>query len=183
MGDTIGKAASSKYKILCRGRKLVLGQIVDNIKGEEKVYDALIHPGAVVIVAIKDNEVLVERQYRPIIGRWIYELPAGTIEEGEDPSRTAERELLEETGYRANKIEYLGWFYTSPGTSTEVIHVFLARNLVRVNMPMQESDELIEIEWISLDDIWKFISKGAIVDAKTIAALALYDQKMKLHNK
>ncbi len=172
---------SSNYRVLCRGRKLVLGQIIDRIKGEEKVYDALIHPGAVVIVAIKDKkEVLIERQYRPIIGSWIYELPAGTIEEGEEPSITAERELLEETGYKAGKMEYLGWFYTSPGTSTEVIHVFLAKDLVRVSNPMQELDELIEIKWMAIDDVWRLISKGVIVDAKTIVALSLYNRKVEL---
>lgn len=171
----------SNYRVLCRGRKLVLGQIIDRIKGEEKVYDALIHPGAVVIVAIKDKkEVLIERQYRPIIGSWIYELPAGTIEEGEEPSITAERELLEETGYKAGKMEYLGWFYTSPGTSTEVIHVFLAKDLVRVSNPMQELDELIEIKWMAIDDVWRLISKGVIVDAKTIVALSLYNRKVEL---
>ena len=171
----------SNYRVLCRGRKLVLGQIIDRIKGEEKVYDALIHPGAVVIVAIKDKkEVLIERQYRPIIGSWIYELPAGTIEEGEEPSTTAERELLEETGYKAGKMEYLGWFYTSPGTSTEVIHVFLAKDLVRVSNPMQELDELIEIKWMAIDDVWRLISKGVIVDAKTIVALSLYNRKVEL---
>ena len=158
---------------ICRGRRLVLARIVDDVMGRSLVADALIHPGAVAVVAVNNGMVLLERQYRPVVGRWIYEIPAGTLEEEEDPEETAIREMVEETGYRPGVLRHLASFYTSPGTSTEVLHLFLAGELEHVGARPEE-DEVIEVLWVPLGKAISMILDGRINDAKTIIGLTLY---------
>ncbi len=168
-------------KVLCQGRKLALGQVVAEIRGRRVVFDALLHPGAVAILAVDEKgRVLLERQFRPIIGEWIYEVPAGTIEEGENPRETVRRELVEETGYEPGAIEHLVTMYTSPGTSKEKLHIYLAKDL-RYRGARPEQDELIETLWIPLDEALEMIKKGEIKDAKTIVALLYYKALYKEH--
>ena len=156
---------------LCRGRRLALERVIAEIRGRRVALDALRHPGAVAVLAVDDGgRVLLERQYRPVVGEWLYEVPAGTLEPREDPLETARRELLEETGYTASKWRRLLVFYTSPGVSTEVMHLYEARGL-SYQGARPEEDELIETVFVPLDKAIGMVWSGEIRDAKTIIAL------------
>ncbi|HEU97387.1 MAG TPA: NUDIX hydrolase [Fervidicoccus fontis] len=141
--------------------------------GTETYREIVRHPGAVVILAISGGSILLIKQYRHAIGKWIFELPAGTLEEGEDPGDAAERELAEETGYRAGAMKKLISFYSSPGISDEVLHLYLAEELEE-GRPSREQGELIDNVWIPLEDALKMIEKNEIEDAKTIVSILYY---------
>lgn len=129
------------------------------------------HPGAAMIVALTvDNHVLLERQFRYPVGRDFYELPAGKRDAGEDPLRTAQRELLEETGYRAQSWRHLGGTYPSVGYSSECIDLFLAQELEHVGANLDEG-EFLEVLEVPLQQAVQWIRDGQIIDVKTIAGL------------
>ena len=129
------------------------------------------HPGAVAIVALDaQNNALMVRQYRSGASRELLEIPAGTIEEGEDPSLCATRELKEETGYHALRWDNLGFFYSSPGFCTEKMYLYLARQLTR-GTASPDADEILRAEIIPLNQLIEQINRGEILDAKTIVGL------------
>ncbi len=129
------------------------------------------HRGAAVIVALDERQrVLMVRQYRSAAGRVLLEVPAGTLDSGEDPARCATRELKEETGYQAAQWEPLGYFYASPGFSTEKMYLFLARQLT-LQEAAPEEDEEIAVELVPLSQALERVASGEIVDAKTIVGL------------
>lgn len=126
------------------------------------------HPGCVVIVPrISKDRYLLIRQFRYATGGWIWEWPAGGIERGETLRQGAQRELMEEAGYRAGKITPLFHFYPTPGVSQEMMHLFLAENLKPGSLPGDE-DEEVEVHEFSFRQIEKMIEKKQILDAKTI---------------
>ncbi|MFZ8834416.1 MAG: NUDIX hydrolase [Candidatus Caldipriscus sp.] len=132
------------------------------------------HPGAVVIVPIlEDGKVIFERQFRFSFGDYILELPAGTLEEGEDPLECARRELLEETGYIAEDWEKVAEFYLAPGYSTEYMHLFFARKLKFLGGNLDEEED-IEILSLSREEILRSIERGEIRDAKSLVGSLLY---------
>jgi len=136
--------------------------------------ELVVHPGAVVILALTgSNEVVLIRNTRFGVGEELWELPAGTLEPSESPADCAARELCEETGYKAERIEPLAQFYSTPGFCTEQMHVFLARNLTAVGQAL-EPGEQIRVELVPLKDARAMMLKGEIVDGKTIAVLGLY---------
>ncbi|NMB08327.1 MAG: NUDIX hydrolase [Tissierellia bacterium] len=147
---------------------------VDTVELPDKKYskrEIVEHPGSVGIIAITDDGHLVlVKQFRKPVEKTLLEIPAGKIEINEEPKETALRELYEETGYRAEKIEYLFEFYTSPGFSNEKMYLFLATELIEGNAE-PEDDEYIEIEKIKLEDLIEMILKGEIVDSKTIIGI------------
>lgn len=129
------------------------------------------HPGAVAIVALdEERNVLMVRQWRMAADRVMLELPAGTLNPDEDPLACADRELQEETGCRAGRLERMGAFFVAPGYTTEKIHLFLATNLSESRLPMDD-DEFIEVERIPLDDAMRRVVTGEIEDGKTITGL------------
>jgi len=131
------------------------------------------HVGAVTLVPVDDqNRVWFVRQYRHPAGEVLLELPAGMIELGEAPLECARREIREETGMAAGRIEPIGEFYLAPGYSTEFMHVFLARDLRPDPLP-GDADEFISVEPIPLEVVLQMIENGKIHDAKTLAALML----------
>ena len=139
--------------------------------GRETTREVVEHPDCVVIVALdaQDN-VLMVRQLRQAVKQVMLEIPAGCIEPGEKPAQCALRELGEETGRIAGKMEELGGFYSSPGYSTEYMHLFLATELEPgPNTPGE--DEIMEVVTIPLNQIPVLISSGEIADAKSIAGL------------
>ena len=161
------------FRELCRGRRFVFGQVEAVIHGRRQVYDTLRHPGAVAVVAVDEaGRVLLERQYRPSVGEWLYEIPAGTLEPGESPEETARRELVEETGYEPGWLRLLARFYTSPGISTEEMYIYAAGDL-RKTEARPEEDELIETLWVPMDEALEMIKRGEIRDGKTVAGLLL----------
>ncbi len=129
------------------------------------------HRGAVAIVALDaEDRVLMVRQYRSAAARELLEIPAGTLEDGEDPALCATRELKEETGYMAALWEPLGYFYSSPGFSTERMYLYLARQLTQTEAAPEE-DEAITVETVPLAEAMDQIERGQIVDAKSILGL------------
>jgi ADP-ribose pyrophosphatase len=126
------------------------------------------HPGAVIIAPLVNSEtVILIRQFRPAVGRYIYELPAGTIDAPEKPLSAAKRELLEETGFTAKKFKKLGSIYPVPGYSTEVIHIFKAEGLT-AGKSNPEDYEVIETQSMSRSQVKRLFQQGKLMDAKSI---------------
>ena len=134
------------------------------------------HPGAVVILPIVDiDHLCLIQNFRVAVGRKLLELPAGTLDRGEDPQVAAERELTEETGYRARRWQPLHQFYLSPGILDERMHLFLATEL-EAGMPAREPGEEIENVVLGWDEALRLVYRGEIEDAKTIVGLLLGQQ-------
>jgi ADP-ribose pyrophosphatase len=150
--------------------------------GKEATRDIVRHNGSVVILAIdnttnkRDPWIVVERQYRHAAGRFLWELPAGKLEPGEDVLLGAQRELEEETGYRAKKWKQLVEYYASPGFLGESMKIFLAEGLIAGDAHPDE-DERIELRLVKLSEVLKMIEKGAILDGKTLTGVLLYARK------
>ena len=141
--------------------------------GHETRFDIVEHPGSVVILPIDDQgNLLFVRQYRHAAGLDLLELPAGTLDKGEAPNACASREVREETGMAAEKMEHLGGFYLAPGYATEYMHVYLATGLH--SDPLEaDADEFLTVEVIPLGQALEMASHGQIPDAKSLAAILL----------
>jgi ADP-ribose pyrophosphatase len=134
------------------------------------------HNGAVAIVAVNsDNKILLVKQYRKAIDEIMIEIPAGKLEKEESPYECAKRELIEETGFRSNKMDKIFEIITSPGFCDEKIHLFIAKEL-QVDYMDCDDDEFIDVIEVSIDDAMDMIYKGIIKDSKTI--IGLYHYKM-----
>lgn len=161
--------SSPKFEVIIDKFKLPNGKEVD------KAY--VKHRGSVVILPFINKETIVMiKQYRPIINKWLYELPAGTINEGETEEETAKRELEEETGYQARSLTKLFSFYVSPGITTEVMHVIIAKELVKTSQRLEEY-EIIEPFEIKLKDAIEMVLDGKIEDGKTMLTLLFVSEK------
>ena len=147
---------------------------VDRVRlpnGRESSREIVEHNGAVAIVALDgEGNVLLVRQYRKAVERTLLEIPAGTLEAGEEPLKCAHRELQEETGYMAGKMEHLGGFYSAPGFCTEYLTLYLATDLTP-GPSNAEADEDIELVRLPLAQTRDLIASGAICDAKSIIGL------------
>jgi ADP-ribose pyrophosphatase len=147
--------------------------------GKPSERDVIRHNGSVVILAIDSSKskknpwIVVERQYRHAANQFLWELPAGKLDPGEDPLAGAKRELAEETGYSAKKWKPLVEYYASPGFLGESMKVFIAEGLVAGDAH-PEADEDIDFRLVKLSDVLKMIEKGAILDGKTLTSVLLY---------
>jgi ADP-ribose pyrophosphatase len=131
------------------------------------------HGGAVAIVPIDgEGNVILVRQYRHAAGRILLEIPAGTLNKGEDPDLCAAREMQEETGYKPGKLQKIGGIFVAPGYTSEYIHLYLATDLSASRLTMDD-DEFIEAEALPIEEVVRRIRTGEIVDAKTISAVLL----------
>ncbi len=132
------------------------------------------HGGAAAMLALdEDNKILFVRQYRRSARKETLELPAGTIEKGEEPIVCATREIEEETGYKATNITPLFNMYSAIGFCTEIIHTFLCTGLIPSKQSL-DKDEFINVERYTLDEVVSLIIKGEICDGKTISAIFYY---------
>ena len=131
---------------------------------------------AVILPLREDGTVVMIRNWRFAVQERLLELPAGRIDEGEEPAAGAHRDLAEETGFTAGRMELLGWYYSAPGTSDEKMYAFLATDL-RPGPQKLERYEQIDLEPVRLENVKPMIADGSIHDAKTIAAFALYWMK------
>jgi ADP-ribose pyrophosphatase len=139
------------------------------------------HPGAAVIVPILPNgHVVLERQYRYPLHQTFIELPAGKIDANEEVLSTGQRELLEETGYTAKNWVKLGLQHPCIGYSNEVIHIYLATDLV-IGSHQRDEDETLEVFEAKFTDCLSMIQNGEITDGKTIVALFLAEKYLQLH--
>jgi 8-oxo-dGTP pyrophosphatase MutT (NUDIX family) len=139
--------------------------------GKEATLEIVHHPGGATVVALDDRQrVCLLHQYRHAAGGWLWELPAGKLDNREAPLDCAQRELMEEAGMRARDWQTLGRIISSPGVFTEVIHLYLARDLTPV--PAQAEDhEVFEVHWLPWDQAMAMAQRGEIEDAKTLAGL------------
>jgi ADP-ribose pyrophosphatase len=166
-------------------RKVFTGRIftvnVESItlpRGEMLEAEVIRHPGSVVVIPLTaQGEIVLVRQYRHPMGRWAWELPAGSLKPGEDPEAAAIRECHEEIGLIPSSVERLGGFFPTPGYCDEEMHFFRASGLREpsANDPAakQDEDEDIEATPFSVDAIRKMVASGEIVDLKTVAGLLL----------
>jgi ADP-ribose pyrophosphatase len=165
------------------GRRVYSGKIVDldvdTVRfpdGSVGELDMFRHPGASAVVpflsdpAGDDPQVMLIRQYRYAAGGYLYEVPAGRLDEGENPAVCARRELEEETGCTAERVERLTTIYTTPGFCDEQIHLFMAVGLTR-GEHRREKDEFMEVVTMSLSEALARIERGEITDAKSLVAL------------
>jgi len=144
------------------------------IEGTDKRREVIIHPGAVVILPILDeNHILLIKNERFVVNETLWELPAGTLELNEKPLDTAKRELIEETGYEATEVKVLTQFYTTPGICNEIMYAYVATNLTFVGQKLDDMEK-ITVEKVAWKDVLKMINDGIICDGKTIATLLFY---------
>lgn len=163
------------------GRTVYTGRVVrldvDDVEladGTAAVREAVRHPGAVVIVPLTtDDRVVLVRQFRYVPGMVLTELPAGTLKPGEAPETCARRELAEETGHAAGRLEHAASFYSAPGFCDEIVHCFIASDLTAAEAGEPDEDERIEIEVVPFAEAIERVRAGRIRDAKTVAGLLL----------
>ena len=179
-GKVTGTAQVLSSEVVFDGRlfRVVRDRVIEP-GGKEGVRDVVRHNGSAVILAVdnskskKDPWIVMERQYRHAANRFLWEVPAGKLDAGEDPLAGAKRELEEETGYRAKKWTELVEYYASPGFLGESMKVFLAEGLVAGDARPEE-DELIELRLVKLSELVATIEKGGIMDGKTLSSVLLY---------
>lgn len=168
------KAVCNQSTLIRNGR--VFDIYAENItlpNGVRMDMDIIRHPGAAAIVPVMaDHRVLLINQYRHAVGGFIWEIPAGTVEDGEDADHCAERELTEETGYTARHFEKMATITPLPAYSDERIHLYLATGLEKASQKL-DADELLYVHRVDLHKAIGMIAAGDIQDAKTIAGLQL----------
>jgi len=156
---------------------------VDTVRlpnGKETTREIADHQGAIAVVPIlPDGSIIFVKQFRYPMGSVMYEIPAGKIDPGEDRDACAVRELSEETGYEADRWEYLGAIATTPGFTNEVIYLYAATGL-HPHKQHTDPDEFITVEAMAREKILPMIEEGILYDAKTLAALGILSLKGKL---
>ncbi len=155
---------------------------IDKIREGEVEYkrEIVVHKGsAVVIPVFDDGTVALVRQYRHAAGKYLLDICAGTLNAGEDPEIGARRELEEEIGVTARKIEKLCEFYVSPGFLTEKMHLYLARDLTETQQDL-EVDEILTVERHAIVDLVKMVENGEIQDAKTMIGIMMAAKRLTL---
>jgi len=156
---------------------------VDTVRlpdGKTATRELVKHPGAVALMALTEGrgKMLVVEQFRKAVEKVQVEIPAGKLEPGEDPLNAAKRELEEETGYKAGKLTLVHSFSTSPGFADEVVHLYLAEDLVPCK-PQLDEGEFLTCEAITLEQAWQYIREGRICDAKTILSVYSWDRLLR----
>lgn len=160
----------------------VFNLIVDEVEydsGNRAIREVAEHPGGAVTVPMLDaNTLLLIRQFRYPTREFLFELPAGKLDPGEDPEICARRELEEETGYTAGSLQKLTAIYTSPGFCTEKLHIYLATELRKVSggQRLEEGEASLTVETVPFQQAVRMIMDGAIVDGKTICGILIAER-------
>ncbi len=144
---------------------------------KEYTYDIVKHNGAVAIIAMVNGKIVLTKQFRPAVGDVVFEIPAGKLEQGEEPLECAKRELIEETGLLARNIKKLSSFYTAIGFCTEIIHLYYVDDVLNA-LQQLDDDEFIELYKFSIDELITMIEHGEIIDSKTILAIYMIKNMM-----
>lgn len=171
--DAPGTAVSRR--VLRHGAKFDFEVVtVPDSSGKTLEREVVRHPGAVVILPLLDTpagpHLVLIRNWRVALEQWLWELPAGTLERGEDPAACAQRELIEETGYRAATITPLGRFYTSPGFSDELMWAYVATGLTPGATDL-EDDERVTVHPVDLESCFQMLERGELMDGKSALTL------------
>ena len=163
-------------RVECRGRRVKFtAELTKLPNGKSVIVDRVEFPDSVAVLPIIGEErVVLLKQYRPSLEKWIFETPAGVIDPGEEPEEAAKRELREEAGLVANKLLKVGEGYVSPGYSTEYMYLFIAPDPSKGSQSL-EDHEVIELTEFTLKDAIKMVREGRITDIKTIALLLATD--------
>lgn len=171
---TIQRKEIFKGKII----EVVLDDVALPMGGEAKRELVFHHGGVGIIPIAKENKMIMVKQFRKPLEKVVLEIPAGKIDpgEGQQPEKTARRELEEETGYQAEKLEYVAEMYLSPGFSNEKLYIYLGQQLEKVENPRpQDDDEVLELYELTLEEAHQAITDGLICDAKTIYAVQYWE--------
>ena len=173
-----------KKEITIHSEQIYKGHVVSLKKdtvlcpnGEQSLREIITHRGGVGILIKVDDKFIIEKQFRYALGKEIYELPAGKLEEGEEPLEAAKRECLEETGYQPLEMIHLGDMSPTCGYSTEIIHFYYCPKSIKAERHL-DSDEVIDLMYLSLEEIEQMIKEDQIIDSKILAVLTLYKNKM-----
>lgn len=160
---------------LLEGKKFAVDRVeVPTRAGGHVRRELVVHPGAVAILPVlRDGRIVLIRNRRFAVGKQLWEIPAGTLEAGEEPAACAARELEEEAGYRAGRIRPLGAFFTTPGFCDERMFVFVADELVATAQALEDAED-IEVHPVTPGELDRMVAAGEIEDGKTLAALFLY---------
>lgn len=172
------RAPKASRQLLHKGKKFNF-EILEfpGADGQSVRREVVRHPGAVVILPLLDDgQVVLIQNHRPALDRVLYELPAGTIEPGEDPATCARRELTEETGFQTATLSIIGRFYTSPGMSDELMWAFIAVGLTHVG-PRPENDERITVAPRPVPVVTEMIDSGELMDGKSMLTLLMAQRR------
>ncbi|WP_064090958.1 NUDIX domain-containing protein [Rossellomorea aquimaris] len=162
----------------------IIDLYIDEVKlpnGKTSKREIIKHPGAVAVIALtSEDKIVMVEQYRKALEKSIIEIPAGKLEPGEEPMKTALRELEEETGYGSENLEHLISFYTSPGFADELVHLFVAKDIYQIEESREtDEDEFVELVEVNVEEALGLIKEQRIYDAKTAYAVQ-YLQLQKL---
>jgi ADP-ribose pyrophosphatase len=162
-------------KQIYQGRAVKLRvDTVEKASGTTTTREVVEHSNCVAVVVLDaQGRILLVRQFRHAVDRFLLEIPAGGIDPAEEPVDAVRRELQEEIGYFPRRIDKLGGFYSTPGYGTEYLHCFVATDLVPARLVAEDTDD-IELVRVSSDEIPRLIASGEICDAKSIAALLMF---------
>jgi len=161
-----------KKKIIYKGKEISLELIEGKIFQKEIEKEIVVFPKTVgILPLIEKDKIVLVRQYRFPAKKELWEIPAGKLEKGEKPEVGARRELKEETGFTAGKLEKIGEFYPTPGYSTEYMHLFRATLLMKGKQSLDEDEIIKNVKVFDLREILEMIEKKKIIDAKTILAV------------
>ncbi|MBD3379312.1 MAG: NUDIX domain-containing protein [Candidatus Omnitrophica bacterium] len=161
----------TKRKSVYKGKLLNLYESHKKMpNGAQAYFEEIDHPGAALIVPFLKGKVVMIRQYRGVIEKYIWELPAGTLEEGETPYSCAKREAAEETGFKVSSLKKLGVVYTTPGFCNEMIHIYRAE-CSGASDAQGDPDECVDVRILGKKEVRALFSAGKILDSKTICAL------------
>ena len=173
-----------KKEITIHSEQIYKGHVVSLKKdtvlcpnGEQSLREIITHRGGVGILIKADDKFIIEKQFRYALGKEIYELPAGKLEADEEPLEAAKRECLEETGYKPLEMIHLGDMSPTCGYSTEIIHFYYCPKSVKQERHL-DSDEVIDLMYLSLEEIEQMIKEDQIIDSKILAVLTLYKNKI-----
>jgi len=166
---------TKKYK----GKNINITLYETKLNGTRISQEIVEQGNVVAILAIDDDEAILVNEFRYPVG-YVLEIPAGTVDKGETPLKCAKRELLEETGYKAKKIEHLIRFFPKLGYNTQIIDCYVATELTKISEPNLDEDELITVKKIKFRKLLNMIDNGKIYGSYTICAVMIYAARKKL---
>ena len=166
---------TKKYK----GKNINIALYETKLNGTRISQEIVEQGNVVAILAIDDDEAILVNEFRYPVG-YVLEIPAGNVDKGETPLKCAKRELLEETGYKAKKIEHLIRFFPKLGYNTQIIDCYVATELTKISEPNLDEDELITVKKIKFRKLLNMINNGKIYGSYTICAVMIYAARKKL---
>ena len=166
---------TKKYK----GKNINITLYETKLNGTRISQEIVEQGNVVAVLAIDDDEAILVNEFRYPVG-YVLEIPAGSVDKGETPLKCAKRELLEETGYKAKKIEHLIRFFPKLGYNTQIIDCYVATELTKISEPNLDEDELITVKKIKFRKLLNMINNGKIYGSYTICAVMIYAARKKL---